>query len=72
MGFGGLNFVGLALLGKDIVFRFIIKYTLVPLANLILIILFLEMSKISKNVSSKSKNIVKENSEYLRIFHFLK
>jgi hypothetical protein len=72
MGFGGLNFVGLALLAKDIVFRFIIKYTLVPLANSILIILFLEMSKISKNVSSKSKNIVKENSEYLRIFHFLK
>jgi hypothetical protein len=40
------------------------------LANSTLIILFSEMLKFSKNVSSKSKNIVKENSECLRIFHF--
>ncbi len=46
-GFGGLNFVGLALVGKDIVFRFIIKYPLVPLANSTLIILFVEMLKFS-------------------------
>jgi hypothetical protein len=38
------------------------------LANLTLIILFSEMLKFSKIISSKSKNIVKENSEYLRIF----
>jgi len=42
------------------------------LANSTLIILFSEMLKFSKIISSKSKNIVKENSEYLRIFHFLK
>jgi hypothetical protein len=28
------------------------------------------MLKISKIISSNSKNIVKENSEYLGIFHF--
>jgi hypothetical protein len=28
--------------------------------------------KISKMISSKSKNIVKDNSEYLWIFHLLK
>jgi hypothetical protein len=39
------------------------------LASLTLIILFSEMLKISKIISSKSKNILKENSEYLRIFH---
>jgi hypothetical protein len=42
------------------------------LPSLALIIFFLEMLKISKMISSKSKNIVKENSEYLRIFHLLK
>jgi hypothetical protein len=42
------------------------------MANSTLIILFSEMLKISKIISSKSKNIVKENSEYLRIFHFSK
>jgi hypothetical protein len=42
------------------------------LASLTLIMLFSEMLKISKIISSKSKNIVKENSEYLRIFHMLK
>jgi hypothetical protein len=47
-------------------------YCLSTLANLTLIILFLKMLKFSKNISSKSKNIVKENSEYLGIFHFLK
>jgi hypothetical protein len=35
------------------------------LASSTLIILFLEMLKMSKNISSNSKNIVKENSEYL-------
>jgi hypothetical protein len=28
--------------------------------------------KISKNIFSKSKNIVKNNSEFLRMFHLLK
>jgi len=42
------------------------------LANLTLILLFSEMLKFSKTISSKSKNIVKENNEYLGIFHFLK
>jgi hypothetical protein len=42
------------------------------LASLTLIILFSEMLKFSKYIFSKSKNIVKENSEYLRIFHMLK
>jgi hypothetical protein len=41
-------------------------------ANLTLIILFSELLKISKIISSKSKNIVNDNSEYLRIFHMLK
>jgi len=41
------------------------------LANLTLIVLFTKMLKISKTISSKSKNIVKENSEYLGIFHLL-
>jgi hypothetical protein len=36
------------------------------LANLTLIILFTKMLKITKAISSKSKNIVKENSEYLK------
>jgi hypothetical protein len=35
------------------------------LGNLTLIILFSEMLKFSKIISSKSKNIVKDNSEYL-------
>jgi hypothetical protein len=42
------------------------------LANSTLIILFSEMLKFSKIISSKSKNIVKDNSEYLGIFHLLK
>jgi hypothetical protein len=43
------------------------------LASWTLIILFSEMLKFSKIISSKSKKkIVKENSEYLRIFHLLK
>jgi hypothetical protein len=33
---------------------------------------FSEMLKFSKNKISKSKNIVKDNSEYLGIFHLLK
>jgi hypothetical protein len=41
------------------------------LANLTWIILFSEMLKISKINSSKSKNIVKDNIEYLGIFHLL-
>jgi hypothetical protein len=31
-----------------------------------------EMLKFSKIISSKSKSIVKEDSEYIRIFHLLK
>jgi len=43
------------------------------MANWTLIILFLEMLKFSKIISSKSKkNIVKNNSEYLETFHLLK
>jgi hypothetical protein len=42
------------------------------LANSTLIILFSEMLKFSKLISSNSKNIVKDNSEYLGIFHLLK
>jgi hypothetical protein len=42
------------------------------LANSKLIISFSKMLKFSKIISSKSKNIVKDNSEYLGIFHFLK
>jgi hypothetical protein len=42
------------------------------LANLTLIILFLKLLKFSKFISSKSKNIVKDNNEYLEIFHLLK
>jgi len=49
------------------------KYVVYPstLANLTLM-LFLEMLKIIKITFSKSKNIVKDNSEYLGIFHLLK
>jgi hypothetical protein len=36
------------------------------LANLTLFTFFKKMLKISKVISSKSKNIVKENSEYLK------
>jgi len=50
----------------------LMNYTLVPWANSILIILFSEMLKFSKIIFSKSKNIVKDNSEYLEIFHLLK
>jgi hypothetical protein len=42
------------------------------LANSTLTILFSEMVKFSKNILSKSKNIVKDNNEYLGIFHLLK
>jgi len=46
---------------------------LTTLANLTLIILFSEMLKFSKIISSKSKiYIVKQNSGYLGIFHLLK
>jgi hypothetical protein len=41
------------------------------LANLTLILLFSKMLKFSKIISSKSKNILKENREYLGIFHLL-
>jgi hypothetical protein len=41
-------------------------------AKLTLIILFSEMLKFSFFISSKSKNIVKGNSEYLGMFHLLK
>jgi hypothetical protein len=34
--------------------------------------LFSEILEFSKFISSKSKNIVKENSEYFAIFHLLK
>jgi hypothetical protein len=39
---------------------------------LTLIILFSEMFKFSKNIFSKSKNIVKDNSEHFGIFYLLK
>jgi hypothetical protein len=42
------------------------------LANSTLIILFSDLLKISKIISSKSKIIMKYNSEYLRIFYLLK
>jgi hypothetical protein len=42
------------------------------LANLTLSILFSELLKFSKIIFSKSKNIVKKNSENLGIFHELK
>jgi len=42
------------------------------LASSTLIILFSKMLKFSKIISSNPKNIVKENNEYLRIFHLLK
>jgi hypothetical protein len=50
------------------------KYAKYPstLANSALIILFSEMLKFSKMIFSKSKNIVKDNSEYLGILHLLK
>jgi hypothetical protein len=41
------------------------------LASSTLNILFSEMLKFSKIIFSKSKNIVKKNSEYLGIFHFV-
>ncbi len=40
------------------------------LANLTLIILFSKMFKFSEIISSISKTIVKENSEYIGICHF--
>jgi hypothetical protein len=54
----------LAALSKYVVY-------LSTLANLTLM-LFLEMLKITKITFSKSKNIVKDNSESLGIFHLLK
>jgi hypothetical protein len=56
------------------IFRYTIfhlKY-LSTLAISTLLILFSEMLKFSKIISSKSKNIVKDTSEYLGIFHLLK
>jgi hypothetical protein len=47
-------------------------YLTTTLARLTLIILFLEMLKFSNIISSKSRNIVKENNGYLKIFHLLK
>ncbi len=41
-------------------------------ANSTLNILFSEMLKFSKLISSKSKNIMKDNSEYFGIFQLLK
>ncbi len=43
-----------------------------PLANLTLIILFSDMLKFSKIIFFKSKNIVKDNNEYLGLSHLLK
>jgi hypothetical protein len=40
--------------------------------NLTPIILFWKLLKISKNISSELKNIVKNNNEYLGIFDLLK
>jgi len=45
---------------------------LTTLANSTLNILFSKMLKFVEIISSKSKNIVKENSEYLGIFYLLK
>jgi hypothetical protein len=42
------------------------------LATSTLIILLSEFLKFSEIISSKSKNIVKDNNEYLQIFHLLK
>jgi len=42
------------------------------MANLTLIIFFFEILKFSKIIASKSKNILKNNSEYLETFHLLK
>jgi hypothetical protein len=42
------------------------------LANSTLITLFSEMLKFSKKKIPNQKNIVKDNSEYLGIFHLLK
>jgi hypothetical protein len=42
------------------------------LADSTLIISFSKMLKFSKMISSTSKNIVKDNSKYLKIFHWLK
>jgi len=41
------------------------RFILVPWANLTLIILFYKLLKFSKIISSKSKNIVKDTSEYM-------
>jgi hypothetical protein len=50
---------------------FLAKYPS-TLANSTLIILCSEMLNFLKIISSKSQNIVKDNSEYLGIFHLLK
>jgi hypothetical protein len=42
------------------------------LANLTLVLFIYELLKISNFISFKSKNIVKYNSEYLDILHWLK
>jgi hypothetical protein len=44
----------------------------ITLADSTLIILFSELLKFSQIISSKSKNIVKDNSQYLGTFHLLK
>ncbi len=63
--FGQMSKYGLKWLRSDVVYPS-------TLANLTPIILFEEMLKFSKISSSKSTNIVKDNCEYLGIFHFLK
>jgi len=50
----------------------IISDYLSTLANSTLIKLFSEILKFSKIISLKSKYTVKDNSEYLGIFHLLK
>ncbi len=47
-------------------------YYPITLANSTLIIIIFLMLKFSEIISSKSKNIGKDNSEYLEIFHLLK
>jgi hypothetical protein len=49
-----------------------VKHYPSALANLTLIILFSKMLKFAKNIFTNQKIIVKENSEYLGVFHLLK
>jgi hypothetical protein len=48
------------------------KLKISTLVNSTLFILFYEMLEFSNIISSKSTNVVKENSEYLGMFHLLK